>query len=447
MSRAPRLKRCPAVKAVKLMAAIMVYANCAQAREVDRQKLAAREGPHDSCQIMGDLSKSALLSEAQRAAIKEIAMKSCDKRAISQAPASRLVSGSPTVPSGKPPSPQPTTDPSASGSQKPPSLIGTLLPDPWRFAIAKDMTNIGILKFTDASTVTGATISYTDDRSAKDSSLKLQAVGTLGYQFLKPWDPKQWIFDYGDVGIYGGADKFTNSNNVNPKTRSSDLVKYGGFLELGVPFSDDLKNYARFRAGGVTNDIATRTLYTIGKNTVTTIEAASQFSGAVELIPAWNFGGHQPWEYLGFWGNMWRGDLNHQSPVLQLDPEVVFRYDNSFDTTKPLLFSNRSTASRLGPQMTVILTPFPDVPNLNLYGLTIQASYYYAHEFEADHNAYTFSTSLNYPLSFLSGDPDKKGLALSVSYQRGANVDTGQNQGLFSIGISGQICTNCKSGS
>ncbi len=312
-------------------------------------------------------------------------------------------------------------------------------------AIAKDFTDVGILKFGDpASSVTGATLSYSDDRSAKDSSLTFQAVGTAGYKFINP-DKLESLqgLSYLEIGAYGGANKFTNSNPVSPKTKTSDNVLYGGYLNLGVETAPNFYNYFRVMGGSVTNDIAPKTLFTIGKNKVTTTETASQFAGSFEWFPAFNFGDYpSPDNYLGFYGNMTRMSLfPGVNPILQLDPELVFHYDNTFDSTNPLLFSNKSTATRLGPQMGFILTPFSDVRWL--HSLSIKTTYYWWHEFEAGYNSYTFKTALNYALPGFFGDGKSSGLALSVAYQRGANVNTGQNMGLFTIGLSGVFCSNC----
>lgn len=339
--------------------------------------------------------------------------------------------------------------------EKAPSLIAAIFPDEnFRLALAKDFTNIGLMQFSnDAKQATGATISYSDDRTARNSSLTLQAVGTFGYQFISP---SKYMPDsdaevtypqltYGLVGVYGGADKFTNSNNVSPKTKTTDNLKYGGVLEIGVSTSGHFSDYFRVRAGSVTNNIAPHTLFKIGKTTVTTTETASQFSGTFEFFPVWNFGsGSIPQEYVGFWGNMQFGDQGI-APVVQINPELVVKYDNTFDSTNPLLFSGKSTATRIGPQLTLTALPLAGIGEfmgLDLYNLNVQATYFYWREVESGRNAYSLSSNLNYPLGFVSGD-DIKGVALTVGYRRGSNVDTGQNMGLFSVGISGKFCTYC----
>jgi hypothetical protein len=312
-------------------------------------------------------------------------------------------------------------------------------------SIAKDFTDVGILKFGDpASSVTGATLSYSDDRSAQNSSLTFQSIGTAGYKFINP-DKHQTLqgLNYLEIGAYGGVDKFTNSNQVSPKTKTSDNVLYGGYLNLGMASSSNIYNYFRVMAGSITDDIAPKTLFKVGKTTVMTTETASHFAGAFEWFPAYNFGDYpSPDNYLGFYGNMTRMSLfPGVNPILQLDPELAFHYDNTFDSTKPLLFSNKSTATRLGPQIGFILTPFSDVRWLQ--ALSIKTTYYWWHEFESNHNSYTLKTAINYDLPSLLGDNKPSGLSLSVAYQRGANVNTGQKMGLFTIGLSGVFCSNC----
>jgi hypothetical protein len=359
------------------------------------------------------------------------------------------------------PSPNPTV--AGSAPQKP--VIPSTPPKSWidkeleaypgfSLAVAKDFTDISVLQFVNASNPnspkpTGATISYSDDRSAKDSSLTLQAVGIVGYKFLDLSNATTHVgLNYLEVGAYGGANKFTNSNPVSPKTKTADNVIYGGYLNLEDGFSEHFYNYFRIKAGAVTNDIAQKTLFGTGKKAVTTTQTASQFSGSFEWFPVINFVEEfRPDEYLGFYGNMTRGTLfGGATPFIHIDPEIAFHYDNSFDSTNPLLFSNKSTATRLGPQIGVVVRPFIGLFNENLNSISLKANYYWWHEFEAGHNSYTFRSALNYDLPW-AGIGKLSGVALSIGYQRGANVDTGQNMGLFTVGLSGTLCLQCSSDS
>jgi hypothetical protein len=75
----------------------------------------------------------------------------------------------------------------------------------------------------------------------------LQGVGIIGYTFLDNLvgvaDPH---FSYGQIGIYGGVDKFTNTA-AKPVTASKDNVIDGGFLEMGIERTAAFADYFRVR--------------------------------------------------------------------------------------------------------------------------------------------------------------------------------------------------------
>jgi hypothetical protein len=302
--------------------------------------------------------------------------------------------------------------------------------EPFFFVLRKDYANIGIVSepYTGG---TGATISYSDDRVAKNTSLAMQSLGVLGYrfanQFASPGDNNLHLF-YGILGVYGGANKVTNTNS-KPTTPSADNIYDGGVLELGFERGPEYQDYFRVKVGSVTNDLATKTLYTVGKTAVTTTTSATQFSTTAEWIPVYEpLYIHRPkfdWP-LGQFG-------------VRFDPEVIAQFDDTFRSTNVLAFSGKSSAYRLGPQVGLWLQPFAALDEAMLNKLSIYTVYHWYHEFVSGRSNYVFQTNANYPL-LGGGGGGGNSLALTASYQRGVDENTGKNAELFKVGLSGSLC-------
>jgi hypothetical protein len=321
------------------------------------------------------------------------------------------------------------------------------LPPEWTVIVRKDFANIGIVNLpTPPSGATGATVSYSNDRVAKDVSWLIQGVGTVGYSF-DPVGP----FNYELVGVYGGINKFTNTAN-KPKTPSMDNVIDGALLEIGTLSQNqagNFLNFFRFKAGSVENNIAPEKVK-IGKIMYTTTQSETQFSTTGEWIPAYD---------LTFLPNDFRTIINGgnvtpfnivglpsiiQAIQIGFEPELIAQYDNTFNSANILAFSGRSSALRLGPEVGLLIFPFPNITNLSLDKLSIITFYHWYHEFEGDHTSYSFQTNLNYKIADLGGIGN---LGFTIGYSRGSDENTGKKVNLFKIGLTGQLCdgpTECK---
>jgi hypothetical protein len=366
-------------------------------------------------------------------------------------------------------SPSPPKTDTADVKPKPAEPFSNLLPPPWMFVVRKDFADLGV--FARASSgdpkVTGATISYSDDRAGKNVSWMLQGVGTLGTKLFE----KDLVKDPGDgllianAGVYGGVDKFTNTNSA-PKTPSKDNVIWGGFLESGFTRSEfiqgtespgSFQDYIQFLAGGVTNNSALHKLFTIKKTTVSTTESATQFATSARWMPVYWFGSFDSPSPAPAWLNIIHQDIHSNTfedvdslgnsykynVVARFDPELIAQYNNSFDTTSILNFSYKSSAFRLGPQAKLSVFPFFSaedsgsdlIHNIGLNNISITAVYHYWHEFVGRQNDYSAQANLNYKLT--------SNVNVSFGYTRGADENSGARMNLFTASIAGQLCTNC----
>jgi hypothetical protein len=341
---------------------------------------------------------------------------------------------------------EPTTAASAN-PQPPASPKFSVIPPPFQFVVRKDFANTGVIAAGAlAGKGTGATFSYASDRVAKNGSWTAQGVGIVAYHLDDcAIDPlATTVRPYcAQIGIYGGIDKITNtSRSTSIATspgyqKSKDSVIWGGFVETGVQRTVDYLDFFRFKAGGVTNNAAERTLFSFNKTTITTTQAATQFSMTGEWIPTYDFSHIPGLSPLGFNKEMQIGG----GPIMYFIPELYLQYDNTLDSTKLISFSNKSRALRFGPQLGLFIAPFPFETNLNLQRISIYAVYHYFHEFVSNKNNYALQTNLNYKIT--------DGLGFTIQYQRGVNENTGRNVNLFTVGISASLCggVSCDSGS
>ena len=209
------------------------------------------------------------------------------------------------------------------------TLDQVVSPDgPWQFVVRKDFADIGVLANAGGSAgkATGATISFSNDRVAKDVSWMLQGVGTLGYTFLDPAIGGLPI-DYAQIGIYGGVNKFTNTNAA-PVTKSLDNVIDGGYLEVGTASSVNFDNYFRINAGTVTNNIATRNLFSVGKTTISTTESATQLSLSGVWMPVWDLKDYLPVQLSGIHKGVYPLNFEgspYKNLLAKFEPEFIIR--------------------------------------------------------------------------------------------------------------------------
>jgi hypothetical protein len=335
-----------------------------------------------------------------------------------------------------------TTSPNPTKNQQPQQKDETksglphlALPPDTVVIVRKDFADIGMVSDPNLNSESaGATVSVSNDRVAKNVSWTLQGVGTVGYRFpltAAQRDPS-FRLDYGVVALYGGVDKFTNTAE-KPDTPSKDNFIAGGLVEFGTTRGHAFDDYFRVRAGVVTDNLAEKTLYTIGDTKVTKREPQTSLSLAAEWMPVYTLGNfldqdigiHRGFSPFSFDG----GDSQF---YLRFDPELIIQYDNTFDQAKVLDLSYKSRAFRVGPQLGLIVVPFAHASS-TLANVSVTTFYHPYHEFAAGHNSYSFQTNLNYNFT--------KELALTAGYTRGSDENTGKYANLFKVGLAGKLCS------
>jgi hypothetical protein len=122
-------------------------------------------------------------------------------------------------------------------------------------------------------------------------------------------------------------------------------------------------------------------------------------------------------------------------------PEVKAQYDNATNS-KPLLFSGKQEAFRIGPEATVL---FNVVPNAGLPDfmdrISAKITYRSQTEFYSHRQLNWFDTSLTYDL-------DQQGyFALTATYQNGSIDETGQQANVYKVALSGKTCANLSTAS
>jgi hypothetical protein len=366
------------------------------------------------------------MSAAEMAALKR--QKGAGSKKVSQIATTAAASGVKNLTAG---------DASGAKSADAPTADAPLfvLPPRWRAALRKDFADVGPIANANQSS-TGATVNYTNDRVAKNAAWQFQGVAALGYVVYQDNSTKPQTLRLHSVliGGYGGVDKFTNTNS-KPTNPTKDNIIGGGFAEFAfertLPFTD----YFRIKAGSATNNIATKTLFSVGKTQYIVTDPSTQFTTSFEWIPLYtdpvilgvlpvHAGQFFDWPFGQF--------------GVRFDPEVIAQYDDTYDDSRPLLFSNRRHATRLGPQVGLLIAPFAD-SDINLFNalhlknISIYSTYHWFHEFYSGMNHYAFQSNLNYKFS------EKGGFGFTFGYQRGVDEVAGKSNNTFKFGLTGQI--------
>lgn len=249
---------------------------------------------------------------------------------------------------------------------------------------------------------TGAVLSYSNDQIKHNTVWTAQGTAALIYA---PPISGPNVFS---AGVYTSLNKITNSSG-SLATSNVDTVGYGGFLQYGFINATDQAysaNYFRVRAGATDDNL---------KGTTSAHVIA-------EWIPVYDDGSlriHSPIPIPG------------TPALIRFDPELVGQFVEATGPKNLTAFNNRHDALPIGPQLTVRLYPGTSdfwshfVPSV---------SYWWAYEPYSARTITWLDASLAYNL-------DKDGhLALSVSYERGNNIDTaGTLTNMYLLSLSAKL--------
>jgi hypothetical protein len=260
----------------------------------------------------------------------------------------------------------------------------------------------------DSGTVKGALFSYGGDAVKHNNTWTAQALGALNYSW-EGWDPKNDFFQpiYFSTGLYGSTNTILNSAKSLTKN-NTEVYTYGLMGSLGIaPPNRGLYQNFNFSVGGVSNDL-------------TNINA---YNETIRYTPAW--------------GDLWLAKPISIDPLplsLRFEASLIGQFDQAgeHDKVNRLAFNNQFDSVRIGPQLALNLIPntSEDTPYAFLKGLSASLIYHWAYETIGDKALPLFTANVNYTLD------EAKHFALSATYQRGYDENTGIYMNQYLIGLA-----------
>ncbi len=255
-----------------------------------------------------------------------------------------------------------------------------------------------------AKSATGALLSYSDDQIKHNDTWS--AIGTAALIYSpQPAIGSPYVFS---TGVYTSLNKVTNSAAAQSSS-NSDQIGYGGFLQGGVvstTFSTYSANYLRLRGGEVDDNI---------KNTT-----AANF--VAEWIPVYDDGNFKIHSGIQIPGTL---------ALFRIDPEIQAQYVELTGKKQSSAFNGLTRALPVGPQVT--LRFYPGTSDFWSH-IVPTFTYWWAYEPYSVRTITWLDASLTYNL-------DQDGhLGISVSYEKGNNVDTGGTYtNMYLLSLTGKI--------
>jgi hypothetical protein len=253
---------------------------------------------------------------------------------------------------------------------------------------------------------TGAQFSYSNDLVDHNRSWLVHGTAAILYSSEVANKPGEYDLYRTSLGAYITVNR--DSSSASSQTKNNiNTIAYGGVAIFALSTPDiDWTHWFRVRGGGIEDDI---------KGTTSTNITA-------EWSPE-NSNLHIHYPYPQAFG---------LPLTARFDPEVLLQYNHATGKNQLLQFNNETNALRVGPQLSLKLTPSGDVPSF-LERLTASVAYHWAYEVYSGGQFNLFQTGLTYNL-------DEGGnFAISTTYSRGRDEDTGAPTNLYKLGLSGKI--------
>lgn len=307
----------------------------------------------------------------------------------------------------------PTSAPSGTNSKDsaPSSPISYLLRNDW--------SDVGLLgtcfaakgSGVDTSKAKGASVSFTRDYAGNNKIWAAQAMGAAVYTecnlSIPPPRPDvpgfRGVFEK-TVAIYAQINSDYNSDAKLAKKNNQDTRTLGLSGELGYLYGMDY-NVIRLTPNVVFDNI---------KNTT---------AAAVKLqyVPIW-----VNYSYLWHWEPLFGGLL------FRFDPTLDFEYANAIGHSAPLQFSGKDQSFRIGPELTFRLAPDAD-PN-NFFGhIGFLETFHPWYDTYRAGGSYWWSNSVFYNID------QKDNIAVSFSYNRGLDENSGVMTNQYILSLTGKI--------
>lgn len=275
----------------------------------------------------------------------------------------------------------------------------------FKFLLRQDWKDIGFLECPQSvDKATGAEVAFTNDLGKHNRILSANGTAALVYSSLTSDPPFWWMPYYTSFASYLTADKTVNSS---PAFSSSDVEKlaYGAALELGWENSGGA-NYFRIRGDQVENNL---------KGTIAATATA-------EFIPVY-------YPLYIHYPIIRPGGL----PLdVRFDPELLVQYAQITGRKGVLDFNGMTQALRVGPQLSLYLFPEVDPSNL-LSRMHANLTYHWAYETYSGKPIDWLQAAITYNID------DAGHFAVSTTYKRGRDEDTGSFAHVYRIGLTGKI--------
>jgi hypothetical protein len=275
----------------------------------------------------------------------------------------------------------------------------------FKLLLRQDWKDIGLLACPEATAdADGAEISYSHDRVSNNSVWNLQ--GTAGVFYSSLLDAPGAY--YKSFGVYVTANRVFNSNAAFVKGDSDKMV-FGGAGEIGIQTATLGTHYFRLRGGAVEDRL----------------KSTSSVNITGEWIPVYDDGNiHINSPFRPF---------NRTAPfILEFIPTVLAQYAAVAGANQTLDFNDRAHALRIGPQVTVRVSPLPgiDGPFSRMHATV---NYHWAYETYSGKGISWFDTAIVYNID------DDGHFALKASYKKGRDEDTGTLTDIYKIALTGKI--------
>jgi hypothetical protein len=255
----------------------------------------------------------------------------------------------------------------------------------------------------------GATASFTQDYVASN---RIWAAQGMGAAVLSDCDlslrPKPGGGDSGflekSIAIYAQVNSSYNSNaklaSKNLDTRTAGLAGEIAYLHAG--------DYEIFRL--IPN----------------VVQDAIKNSTAIAIMG----------QYLPVWVS--RPGIWHTTYALggnvtyQFDPALDVQYASTTDRAKPISYSGRDQSLRVGPELTLIVTPFA-AGNEFWSRVGVTETFHPWHEAYSNTTSYWWTNSLTYNLT------NDGNFAVGISYNRGLDENSGALTNQYVVSLNGKL--------
>lgn len=265
----------------------------------------------------------------------------------------------------------------------------------------------------------GAVFSYSDDRVAHNRVTTFQGLGAVLFNLPATYTvpPQDYHFAGESIGAYASINDISNTS-TKKASANADTTTYGlvGLFTIAPPGEKGLYNDIRLSGGGVHDAI---------KNTDSanvTIAIDPTYTPLYINTPIFN---------------------SAADPVSFLfNPELLIQDDAASGAKNVLQFNGKTNSLRMGPQFLIGMYPNKQCAQFGcedspfgsaLYRISLTFLYHPYYELYSRAYHYWTNTSLQYQLD------DAGHFAISGSYQRGLDENTGASTNLYLVGLTGKI--------